>query len=293
MSLVLGQPKPFLNKGIQFVENATQDYDYGVHTDLPDTFGDAEFTLKVVIEPSQVTTIGDTENSPGIRENWADESASPGDSSTWWYYGNFLLDGHNNNNFTNGTCSIQVRASGIPSWTFGDGSASVPTGDVWGIQDLSGTNILDGSRHILHCVRRWQSSPANSADLELWVDGSLQDTVNSDVRTNMATSYWDSWTGYPASQGNWIWGAEKQAALGLNSVNDWPDYKGIIREIAFYGGALSSEDIANDQGVALTNHADYLDRFKFGEGSGTSTTSENGIVMTLGNAQSGGFWPNA
>jgi hypothetical protein len=278
---------PFGTNGIQFVQNATQDYDYGVHTSLPNLFGDGEFTLKVVIEPSQVSTIGDTENSPGIRENWADETAEPGDSTEWWFLGNFLLDGHNNNAFDDGTFSLQVYNSGYVRWTFGDGSASMPTGDLWGIQNSSGTNILDGERHVIHCVRRWQTSPANSADLELYVDAVLQDTVNSDVRTNMATTYWDSWTGFPNNQQNWMWGVEKQAALGIEP--DYADYKGIIREIAFYGDALSSSEIASDQRAVDTGHADYLDHFAFTEGSGTSTDSENGITMSLINP--GDFWP--
>ncbi len=120
MSIVIGiTPDPFERNGVNFVQNATQDYDYGQHTSLPNLFGDGEFTLKFVIEPSQVTTIGDTEASPGIRENWADETAEPGDNSEWWFLGNFLLDGHNNNDFSEGTFSLQIYNSGYVRWTFG------------------------------------------------------------------------------------------------------------------------------------------------------------------------------
>lgn len=275
---------------IQFVQNATQDYDYSRITTIPNGFGDGEFTLKVVITPSQVSTVGDTENSPGVRENWADETAEPYTSAEWWFLGNFLLDGHNNSAsaFEDGTFSLQVYNSGYVRWTFGDGTAAgARTGDLHGIQNSSGTNILDGNRHVIHCVRRWSNSPANSADLELYVDGTLQDTENSTSRTNMATTYWDSWTGFPAAQTGWFFGAEKQAAIG--DLNDYADYKGLVEEVTFYDGALSSGDISNDQGPVNTGHANYLDHFAFTEGSGTTTDSANGITMTLTNP--GDFWP--
>lgn len=271
---------------VQFVENATQDFDYGLHTSLPNGFGDGEFTLKVVIEPSQVSTIGQTSSGSGIIQNWANETAEPGDSSDWWYYGNFLLDGHNNSAPDDGTFSIQIYNSGVVRWTFGDGDASVPLGGLWGVQDSSGTNVLDGSRHVLHLVRSWQSSPANSADLELWVDDVLQDTVNTGSRTDMAATYWDSWTGFPVGQQGWMWGAEKVAALG---GADWADYKGLVNEITFYGDALSASEIAADQGVVDTGHVDYLDHWPLDEGVGTSADSANGISMSLNNP--GDFWP--
>ncbi len=280
--------------GIQFVQNATQDYDYSRITTIPDGFGDGEFTLKAVITPFQVLTLGTTvQNTQGARENWATETAEPGDSSDWWFLGNFLLDGHNNDNFGNGTFSLQVYNSGRVRWTFGDGDGGWPTGGLWGIQNSTGTNVLDGSRHVIHCVRRWQSSPANSADLELWVDGVIQNTVNSGSRTNMATSYWDNWTNFPAggAQNGWFFGAEKQAALTINGINDYADYKGLLQELVFYGGALSSSEITSDQGPVNTSHTDYLDHWGFKEGTGNPQSEQASITMTLLNSQSGGFWP--
>ncbi len=279
---------PFGGNGIQFVQNASGDYDYGVQSSLPNLFGDGEFTLKVVLEPSQVTTIGPTQTGADIYTNWANETAEPGDSAEWWFDMNFLLDGHNNDNFGAGTFSLGFYNGGYGRWLFGDGSANMPTGGVWGIQNSSGRNMLDGNRHVWHVVRRWQNSPANSADLESWIDGIIQDTVNTDQRTNMATTYWDSgFPGFPVNQRNWMWGVEKQAALGL--LTDYPDYKGIIREIGFYDGALSASDISDDQGVIDTGHANYLDHYAFTEGSGTFTDSEGAIRMTLTN--SGNSWP--
>ena len=273
--------------GIQFVQNATLDYDRATHTVIPAGFGVGEFTFEVVVDPSQINTIGQTLTNPGQFTNWANESNEVGSSPTWWQPCNFLLDGHNNNDNGAGTFDLMVYNSGVMRWLFGDGDASQPTGGVWGIQNTSGTNILDGNRHYIACIRRWQSSPANSADLELWVDGVLQATVNTGSRTNMATAYWDAWTGFPAGQGQWMWGAEKFAAL---DPGDWADYKGILRSLAFFSGAKSSSDLQNNYANAVNRgHADYVDDFAFGEGSGTTTTSENGVVMALTNP--GDFWP--
>ena len=285
MGLILVQGNPFTG-GIQFVQNATQDYDYSQITTIPDGFGDAEFTLKVVVEPSQVSTIGDTEISPGIRETWADETAEPYSSAEWWFLGNFLLDGHNNTAFQDGTFSLQVYNSGYVRWTFGDGAAAdARLGDLHGIQNSSGTNILDGKRHVIHCVREWDGG--TGANLRLYVDGNLEDTETSTARTNMATTYWDAWTGFPVNQDGWFFGAEKQAAIG--DLSDYADFKGIIREVAFYNDALTSSEIAADQGVVDTGHADYLDHFAFTEGTGTTTASAGAISMSLINP--GSFWP--
>ncbi len=286
MGLPFGAGAPQFG-GVQFVENATQDYDHGLISTIPNLFGDGEFTFKIVVTCYQVTTIGDTSGGAGQRENWSDANGQPG-SAGWWNRGNFLIDGHNNDSTETGTFSLQVYNSGVVRWTFGDGSGSMPTGGVWGIQNSSGTNILvAGARHVIHCTREW--SGGSDAILRLYVNGNLEDSVTSDVRTNMATSYWDSWTGYPTNEDNWTFAAEKQVVTG--DLNDYEDFKGIIHEVAFYNDNLSAAEINNDQGPVDTGHADYLDHFAFREGSGTTTTSSGGISMTLGNEQSGGFWP--
>lgn len=287
MGLILGSSAQSFG-GIQFVQNSSADYDYGIITSFPEGFGDGEFTLKIVVTPYQVTTIGPTATGSDRFTNWANENETIYSSADWWFFGNFLLDGHNNDFDYEGTFDLQVFNSGRIRWLFGDGSAAnARVGDMHGIQNPSGISILDGSRHVIHCVRRWSDSPANSADLELYVDGTLQDTENSTNRTNMASTYWDSWTSFPVGQDNWMFAAEKNAAL---DPGDWADYKGLIEEVTFYNGALSTGDISADQGVVDTGHADYADHFGFREGTG-NPSSENGITMTLNNAQPGGFWP--
>jgi len=280
-------PSPFAERGIQFVENATGDFDYGEITTLPNLFGDAEFTLKLVVKPNNAYSFGTTDTPTEILQNWSNEDVTRYSTAGWWWDGNFLLDGFNNTDFFAGSFGVQIM-NGRVRWLFGDGSAAdALTGDVWGVQDIStGTNVVDNQWHVIHLVRRWQSSPANSADLELWVDGVLEDTQNTSARTDMASTYWDSWTGFESN--GWVFGAEKQAAELAG--NDVEDFKGLLAEVAFYGGALSSTDIGNDQGSALTAHTDYLDHFLFDEGTG-NPVSENGITMTLFNAQGGGFWP--
>lgn len=292
MTLLLGavsslQVDTFANRGIRFVENAAADHEYAVHTVLPTNFGSGEFTLKVVITPSQVSTIGQTATGAGRVENWSNENATLYGAADWWFLGNFLLDGHNNASFEDGTCSLQVFNSGRVRWTFGDGAAAgARTGDLHGIQNPTGVNILDGGRHIIHCVREFTG--ASDSTLRLYVDGVEQDTETSTARTNMYTTYWQNWTGFPVggAQNGWFWGAEKQAALG----DTYADYKGLLEEVAFYSDALSAAEVSADQGPVDTGHVDYMDHFAFDEGTG-SPQSANSITMTLNNEQIEGFWP--
>jgi len=270
--------------GIQFVQNASFDYDYAEHTGIPDGFGDGEFTLEVYIEPSQVGTIGQTQTLPGIVENWADETAEPYTSAEWWYDGNFLLDGHNNNDFDSGTFSLQVYNAGYVRWTFGDGAAAdARVGDLHGIQNSSGINILDGSPHTIALVRRW--SGASDADLELWIDGVLQDSETTTSRTDMAATWWDQWGGFPSNQEGWFWGAEKQAALG--SI-DYADYKGLVRYIAFHNEPKDAGEFAGPNDPVDTVFSGYLDHWPMDEGTGSTATSANGLPMNLVNP--GDFW---
>jgi len=274
--------------GIQFVTNASLDYDHGLHTGLPNGWGDGEFTLKVVISPDDSAPIGETQSSSGRINNWANETAEPYSDPQWWFLGNFLLDGHNNSVYANGTFSFQIHNSGYMRWLFGDGSGSIPTGGLWAVQDDSQVNVLDGGRHIVHVTREFTG--ASDSTLRMYVDGTLVGTEVSDARATLYTTYWtgNSWSDYPAEQEGWDWAAEKQAA---NGDIEYADYKGLLEELVFYADDLSAGEISADQGVVDDSHADYLDHFAFGEGAGTTTTSENGITMTLANEQSGGFWP--
>jgi len=154
--------------GIQFVTNASLDYDHGLHTGLPNGWGDGEFTLKVVISPDDSAPIGETQSSSGRINNWANETAEPYSDPQWWFLGNFLLDGHNNSVYANGTFSFQIHNSGYMRWLFGDGSGSIPTGGLW--QDDSQVNVLDGGRHIVHVTREFTG--ASDSTLRMYVDWS-------------------------------------------------------------------------------------------------------------------------
>lgn len=291
MGLILGRsPDPFLNRGIQFVTSATNDHDTGIMTTMPAGFGDGEFTFEIVIEADESASTGDISGTnPGAarRDNWATNTAEPYDDSEWWFWGNFLLDGHNNNNFSNGTFSLQIYNSGYVRWTFGDGSAAAArSGGLHGIQNSSGTNILDGNRHVIACVRAWDGGTGSI--LSLYVDGVLQDSETSTARTDMAATYWDSWTGYPSGQDGWYFAAEKQSVVTADF--DFGDYKGNVRSVAFFNGAKTVGELQGINDAVDTGHADYADHYLFDEGTGNPVSESGAITMTLTNAQSGGFW---
>ena len=97
----------------------------------------------------------------------------------------------------------------------------------------------------------------------------LIDFETSARRTNMATSYWDSWTGFPANQRGWFWGAEKQAAIG--SIAQWEDYKGLIDELRFWSRAKSAAEIAvGYDDPVVGNESGLVGWYAFDEGQGTS-----------------------
>ncbi len=271
-------------EGIEFFSETVSDSaDYGqINAAMPAGFGDGEFTFTMVIRPDDAYSFGLTDSTPGKRTNWASEDVTPYSASNWWYRGNFLLDMFSLGSFYAGTFALQFYGSGRLRWLFGDGNATgaagQQVGDVWTVQAAttgSTPNIVDGNRHYVSCVRRWQSSPANSADLELWIDGVLIGTTNSAVRLDMAATYWDA-----VVNGGMYFGSEKQAAAG--TLADYEDYKGPIGEVAFYSGALSVSELQNNYSdVVNTGHADYADHFDFSEQSGNSTVSNNSLTMNL------------
>jgi len=276
---------------LQFVTNATNDYEYAVQDTIPNGFGDGEFTMRIRLRCDPTTPIGSTVPSPGIRENYSTEDRTPYGTATWWYDGNFLLDGFNNNAVYDGTFAIQIYGSGRIRWLFADGSGGIPTGFMWAAQAAvteDAPSILDGSVHTIELVRRWAG--ASDADLELWVDGVLIGTEQSDVRTNMATTYWDSWTGYPAGEEGWFWGSEKLTANG--DLADYPDFKGELYELDFYDYAKTTTQLQEE----FNNEADLTDtglvgRYAFPEGTGSSTFEDGGSdSISLNNAQGGGWW---
>lgn len=227
-----------------FFVNAANDYDFGRQLTIPAGFGDGEFTFELWIKPDESFPIGPTQGGGSdVMNNWSDADNTPLSAGNWWFEGNFLLDGFNNGAFQNGTFALQFYGSGRVRWLFGDG-VSPGLGDVHSIQASpasSGPNLLDGAWHQLTLIRRWSGS--TDADLELWIDGVMIDSVTVAQRTDMRV-WWDAWPGFPASQNGWFWGAEKQAAVG--ALSQYEDYKGLVDEMRFWSRAKSAAEIAND-----------------------------------------------
>lgn len=235
-------------QSLNFIQNAPSDHEYAHHLGIPTGFGDAEFTLELWILPDDSLPVGPTtRDTPQQLVNWSDADTAPYSSGSWWFDGNFLLDGHNNNaccGFSDGTFSLQFYGGGRVRWLFGDGMSAGP-GGVWSIGAFPATNtptLLDGEWHQLTLVRRW--SGTSDADLELWIDGALVDSETSTVRTDM-TFWWDTWPGFGAQAG-WFWGTEKQAAIGV--LSQYEDYKGLVDEVRFWSRAKSAAEIAQEFG---------------------------------------------
>ncbi len=257
---------------IELFLNATgsSNQDHGLLTDLPDGFGDGEFTLELWLRPNNSFPVGSVVGGAEQRTNWAQDDNAPYSSGNWWFKGNFLLDGHNNNSgFSLGTFSLQFYAGGRVRWLFGDGSGSIPTGSLWAVggDSAASPSLLDGQWHQLTLVRRFSGG---SADLEIWIDGTLIDTETSNVQTNMASSYWDNWTGFGGAQNGWFFGAEKQAAVGV--LSQYEDYKGLIDELRFWSRAKSAAEISTGYANPVAGgEAGLVGWFDFSEASGSQT----------------------
>ena len=269
---------PALDAGsLDWRQSSPGNFDYGRQLTLPAGFGTGEFTLEVWIRPNNNFPVGPTAGG-GQLTNWSTEDFSPYSSGGWWFNGNFLLDGHNNagSNFENGTFSVQLYGGGRVRWLFGDGASGGLAGDLWAVQasqTSSAPSMLDGAWHHLALVRRF--SGASQSTLELWIDGALIDTETSSGRTNMATSYWNNWTGFPSGQQGWFWGVEKQAALG----STWEDYKGLIDELRFWSRAKTTTELGTTWRSSVTgSESGLVGWYDFSDGSGTSTCSA--IVMS-------------
>ena len=104
-------------------------------------------------------------------------------------------------------------------------------------------------------------------------------------------TFWDDWSAFPADQKGWFWGAEKQAAKTLNSVDQYEDYKGLVDEARFYTRAKTALEIADNYRLA----ADTLDSalvglFAFSEGTGVKTEDDlSTSAIDLVNMKSG-YW---
>lgn len=254
-------------------ESTPGNFDYGKQLTLPDGFGDASFTLEIWIRPNQNFPVGSTQGG-GQLTNWSNANVAPYSSPDWWFLGNFLLDGHNNlgGNFQNGTFSLQLYDGGRVRWLFGDGSSQIPSGNLWAIPNRTqdnGPRLLDGNWHHVALVRRCTNG-SSPATLELWIDGVQVDTETTTSCPNMATAFWNNWTGYPNGEEGWFWGAEKQAALG----SSWEDYKGLIDELRFWSSAKSPTQLSNNWQAAVTgSEPGLVGWYPFNGTSGTSACS--------------------
>ncbi len=268
------QDRPPLDGGtalgaISFTANAAGSDDHGLLTALPAGFGAGELTLELWMKPDSTFSTGTcADGTAAQRSEWCTQDPAPYSSSDWWYKGNFLLDGHNNASFGDGTFSLQFYGGGRLRWQLGDQGAA-GSGGVWGVQAhpaSSTPSLLDGRWHHVACVRRWQAQ--TQAALELWVDGVLVDTEVSDVRTNLA-AIWSSWSGFPIQQRGWFFGAEKQSAIG--ALAQYEDYKGLISELRFWNRALGAAELtAPAHARAVTGTEPGLAGwFRFSEGAGT------------------------
>jgi len=261
---------------IEFVENAANDHEYGRQLSLPSGFGVGEFTFEVWLRPNNSYPVGPvTQDSPGQLTNWSNVDNQPYSGSGWWFSGNFLLDGHNNNAFEDGTFSLQFYGGGRVRWDFGDGQSAGPGGH-WSVQAYPANttaSLLDGQWHQVTCLRRWDGG--TGAILELWVDGSLIATETTPARTNMATAYWNSWAGFPLNGVGWYYGAEKQAAVG--TLSQYEDYKGLVDEMRFWSRAKTASELQNDWFKAVTgSEMGLVGWYRFSEGSGSTTCNSLG-----------------
>lgn len=284
------EPAPEINS-LDFVTNAADDHEHAAISVLPDGFGDAEFTLELWVRPRVASFSAASDGSAAQLTDWMTFNPAPYDTPEWWFRGNFLLDGHNNTDFFAGTLSLQF-ANGRVRATFGDGAAAdARSGDLHGV--VGTTNIVDGAWHKIAFVRRWDGG--TGAILELWVDGVMEDSETTTARTNMATTYWDSWSGFPVNQRNWMFGTEKQAATTVNLRTQYEDYKGEMAGPAFFGIARATGDLENYTAPWRTTDAGMLDFFDYAEQTGSTSVPNLDVAgdMTLVNQQAGGMWSTA
>ena len=240
--------------------------DYEIQQSVPPGFGNGEFTFEVSVRLDDSFPVGDCDGGQNQLRNWCADDPQPAVGGEWWFKGNFLLDGHNNFSYGNGTFSLQVYGGGRIRWLFGDGQLR----PVQAWPATSTDSLLDGQWHKITLVRRYNAS---SAVLEMYIDGSLVATRDA-VQTNMR-QWWDDWSGFPAGQEGWFWGIEKQVSLGLN--NQYEDFKGLLDNRKFFARAKTAEEITHEYDglVGVMRHR---------EGTGSlSCDSVTGICTQLTN----------
>ena len=239
-----------------FYENSATGDDYALQLELPASFGVAELTFEIWVRPDASLPFGPTAGND--MRNWTTEDEMPYDNSQWWFDGNFLLDGHHNGGWADGSFDLQLYGSGRVRWLFGDG-------ELRGVQAYPATNaasIIDGAWHHIATVRR---ASGNGAELELWVDGVL---IATDLRPSMVDmrQWWDTWFGF--GEPGWHLGAEKGSVEGGNFVED---FKGNVSELRFWSIALETTLLEGNHARAITGtEPGLVGWYRFGEGAGSA-----------------------
>lgn len=229
-------------QSLRSVESAAGAYEHARLGRIPAGFGAGEFTFEIWFRPDAAFPVGPCASTAQRLVNWCTQNNLPYPSSDWWFDGNFLLDGHNNGAFPNGTFSLQFYGGGRLRWLFGDGEGTATAGSHWSVGDGRATgapNLLDGQWHHATLVRRWSGSTA--ARLELWIDGAFVHAETSNRRTDMRT-WWDAYPDDGPAQDGWFVLAEKQVAENLVGVIE--DYKGNVDELRFWSRAKPPSEIA-------------------------------------------------
>lgn len=239
---------------------------HGVLSDLPAGFGQGEFTFELWFQASDLDRIP-AGAGYDRRLDWATTDSQPYSSGSWWYDGNFLIDGHNNADVPSGTFSLQLFGRGRVRWDLGDGLPA-PSGGHHSVQVFPASlapSTLDGAWHHVACVRRFLPG-TTGAQLELWVDGGLQATTTSPRRTDL-TAWWASWSSFPSDQPGFFVGAEK---ISANGGAVWDSFKGRVTELRLWGRARGAQELERDWRNALTGtESGLLAWFNFREGLGT------------------------
>lgn len=250
---------------VRFVMNAPGQHEYGLLRDMPPGFGEGELTFELWIRPDGSFPVGSTAGGDDQLRNWSDEDLEPYSETDWWYTGNFLLDGHNNDSFGAGTFSLQFYGRGRVRWMLGD--LGERAGGVQAAQAYPATSaphLLDGAWHRVALVRRHLR--ATESSLELWIDGDMIASETSTERTDLRR-WFDAWDGFREGEEGWFFGAEKQAAVGR--LAQYEDYKGDVSEMRFWSVALDPALLRDAWDRAIDASAPGLAGwFPFDEGSG-------------------------
>ena len=292
MALIAARTPPRPIGSIVFSVNGASDNESARITGLPDGFGDGEFTFQVWFRCDDGQSFADCSVAANQLNSWDNNTPAAYVSAQWWFRGNFLLDGHNNqsSNFFDGTFSIQI-CNGRVRWTFGDGTAAdARVGDIHACQDYSSINVVDGNWHRVTCVREFSGG---DSILRLYVDGvEVDNETSTGSQTNMATTYWDSWTGFPAAQQGWYFGAEKQAAIGI--LDRYESHYGELSEVSFFSSALPASAIANLPVPLLGGENNLVGIYRLDEQTGTTASDDlasgGDISLVDGSASASVTW---